>query len=69
MASNEESEQARQLREVKKEKRARSNSQAIRNARRKRCEISYTHTRTELVLTICLDWLGAESMIEIEGLP
>ena len=30
---------------------------------------TYMHTRTELVLAICLDWLGsAESMTEIEGL-
>ena len=30
---------------------------------------TYTHTRTELVLAICLDWLGgAECMTEIEGL-
>ena len=67
MASNEESEEARQerLRRRRERDRIRRHSQ-MPEERDARYPI-YAHLSTSS--TICLDWLGEENMIEIEGLP
>ena len=66
MASNKECEEARQERLRRRKGRDRIRRQS--EMPEERDAKYHTHTRTELMLAICLDWLGTESMIVKEEL-
>ena len=68
MATNGESEEAREERLRRRRERDIIRRQSETPEERDARYHTYTHTRTELVLAICLDWLGVENMTEIGGL-